>query len=233
MTPKIHDRKPVQPFAHDAEYLEAEVEWVKARCRYLGARITADQEADDEPMGIADADDRQHGASDETRRKVALFETAEATLRDTIDARLDATRDAGITLGLDRVCDHNRLDDLERQVLLLATVPALGLELAEVLGNVGTFGFAIMSVTPELIAVFCGLDLAGRLGLRYHFGPTGKLVTGGLIDVDIPCGERVQDFPVASLFVTEKAFNQIVGLASTDDEICPSCGQPVGGEGGL
>ena len=232
MTPTIHETHTAQPFASDTDYLEAEIGWVKARCRHLGARITADQEADDERVGLADADDPQRGVSDATRRKVALFATAEATLRDTIDARLDATRDAGVTLGLDRVCDQHGLDDLERQTLLLTTLPALGLELAEVLGNVGTFGFAVMSATPELVAVFCGLDLAGRLGLRYHFGPTGKLVTGGLIDVDLPCGERLQDFPVASLFVTDRAFNQIVGLASTDDDICPSCGQLAGGESG-
>ena len=224
----IHVQNSVRPFANDCEYLEAEFRWVKARCRYLGARMDAEHEAEKEHIGLTDGDDPQAGWPGEARTKVSSLGSAETTLRETIDARLVATRAAGSILGLDKLVQQHDLDATERTVLLLAAMPAVGLELYDVLGRIGSFGFALMSITPELVATFAGLGLEGRLRLREQLGPAGKLVTGGLVEVDLPGGERCQDFPTASVFIQNGAFEVIVGTASLDVEgICPCCGHPA------
>lgn len=108
MTP-IREPHATQPFANDADYLEAEFAWVAARCRHLGARIDAENEARDQQVGLIDADDPQAGWSGETKEKVARLAIAETTLRETIDARLEATKAAGRALGLDRIARRHDL----------------------------------------------------------------------------------------------------------------------------
>ncbi len=228
MTP-IYDRSAMQPFGSDAEYLEAEFAWIKARCLHLGARLDAEHDARDAEPALVFADEPEAAWPDETRAKVKRLGAAEAAIRDRLDARLEATRKAGVVLGLDRLVDRHDLDQIDRQVLLLATMPAIGLELYDVLGSVGSFGFAVMSISPQLVTTFCGLDLAGQVGLRERLGLTGKLVSAGLVEVDLPGHERCQDFPTASIFIEPGAFDVIVGIAQGDDErTCPCCGQPAG-----
>ena len=53
---------------------------------------------------------------------------------------------------------------MERTVLLLAVVPAVGVEASDVLVELGPKGYAIGSPTPETIANLLGLDLRGRSG---------------------------------------------------------------------
>ena len=229
MTP-IRPHQAAQPFNSDPEYLEAEFSWVAARCRYLGARMDAERDALDDQVGPVSAENPESVWPAETRARVSRFAAAETTLRQQTDARLEATREAGIVLGLDRLVDAYELDEIDRQVLVLTAMPACGLELVDVLGTIGSFGFAICSITPELIAVFHSLDLAGRLKLRHRLGPERKLVTARLIEVDVPCGERVQDWPAASIFIEEGAFEVVVGLQSDlPSPNCVSCGQPTGG----
>ena len=185
----------------------------------------------DRPGELADADKPESAWTEDARRKVALLSASEISLREQLDARLEATREAGVVLGLDRLVQQHALDEVDRLVLLLTVMPACGLELTEVLGSVGSFGFAIMSITPELVAVFCEMNLAGRLQLRERLGERGPIVRAGIIDVDLPMGgERVQDWPTGSLYVEQAAFEVIVGIEGTATAAsCPSCGQVVNG----
>lgn len=232
MTP-IYDRSAMKPIGSDAEYLEAEFAWIKARCLHLGARLDAERDARDAEPALVFADEPEAAWPDETRAKAKRLEAAEAAIRDRLDARLEATRKAGVILGLDRLVERHDLDHIDRQVLLLATMPAVGLELFDVLGSVASFGFALMSISPQLISTFCGLDLAGQVGLRERLGPNGKLVSAGLVEVDLPGRERCQDFPTASIFIEQGAFDVIVGAASAEDEgPCPCCGQVAAGKAG-
>ena len=125
-------------------------------------------------------------------------------------------------LGLDAICDEYGLDDTERLVLILTTLPAVGLEFAEVLGDVASYGLSVMSVTPEMVGVLGGLGIADRLHLRDKLGANGKLIPAGLVEVEQPIGERVQDFPIASLFIRPKAFSRIAGIP--EEGVVPTCG---------
>ena len=217
MTP-IHDRTAAKPYSSDIEYVTDLGAAVKARAYHLGARIEAQRDAEDEgePLSVVEVGDNP---------KVARLASIEQRLWAEIDARRQATRDAGRALGLDALCDEFDLDEVERQILILTTVPCCGLDLYETLGKIGQFSFAIMSVTPEMISIFADLDLAGRLRLRDQLSPGGKVIGTGLIEFEGYGAERVQDFWSSGLSLTEKAFNRIVGRESADDGRCPCCGQ--------
>jgi len=230
--PPIHEQTQAKPYESDADYIEALASAVHARARLIGARMKARNDADEDGVGLVVAGDDQSIPSD-ARAKVTRLVATEQRLWSEIDSRREATKAAGRVLGLDDICDEYDLDDTERLALVLTTLPAVGLEFAEVLGDVASFGFCVMSATVDMLGVMNSLDMAGRLRLREQFGPKGKLVVGGLIAVELAIGERVQDFPTASLFITQTAFDRIVGIGSGDDvESCPSCGQPMQPEEG-
>ena len=214
----IHDRTAAKPFSSDIEYVAALGVATKARAYHLGARIEAQRDAEDEgePLSVVSVGDDP---------KVARLAAIEQRLWAEIDARRQATRDAGRALGLDALCDEFDLDEVERQILILTTVPCCGLDLYETLGKIGQFSFAIMSVTPEMISIFADLDLAGRLRLRDQLSPGGKVVGTGLIEVEAYGAERVQDFWSSGVTLTELAFDRIVGRVGEDDGKCPCCGQ--------
>ena len=99
--------------------------------------------------------------------------------------------------------------------VLLGTIPALGYELGEVLGTIAAFGYAIMAVAPETMSVFAALDLAGRIDLRRRPGPGGKLIRGGVVRIEMPRSEEMQDFPGASLFIQPLLFGRSWGWRPT------------------
>lgn len=217
MTP-IKDQNETMPFASDADYIEALAKAVHARARLIGARVAARRAADeDAAVGLALV-----GRDGDTTGKLDRLEAAELRLWSEIDARRSVTKAAGRVLGLDAICDEYDLDDTERLVLILTTLPAVGLEFAEVLGDVASYGFSICSATPEMVGVMGRLGTSDRLRLREQLGRNGKLVTAGLVEVELAIGERVQDFPIASLFIRPKAFSRIAGIP--EEGVVPTCG---------
>lgn len=211
-----------EPYENDT-YLQDEIRWLTLRCTRLG--MYKDIRRSREGVDVV-ADDPEIGAKPEQRKHLAALREAEDELRKRIDERLAINRREGLSIGLDALCNRFDLDAIERQVLLLVTVPALGVELAEPLGGVGSFGFSISSVTPEILGTFLQLDLKGLLALRDVLGSEGRLVKHGLIEVEqVGRYNRVQDFPAWGLFVSEMAFNVITGRGSSDDRhSCPTCG---------
>ncbi len=169
--------------------------------------------------------------SDATRQKIARLAAAEDNLRKQIDARIAATEAAGRVLPLCALRAQFKLDDVEAHALLLATVPCLGLDLYETMSSIGQFGCSLMSVSPEILAVFDGLNLAGRVLLREQLDDAGKLVQAGLVEADWN-DERVSDFWSAGIHLTEKAYCQLVGKVvitfDPNSAICPLCGPTTG-----
>ena len=229
MTP-IHADHQLTPYADGLDHLADEITWVTARCHHLGARIEADKEAADE-AGLAAATTDGDRVSDATRQKIARLAAAEDNLRKQIDARVKATEAAGRVPPLHRLREQFQLDDVEAHTLLLATVPCLGLDLYETMSSLGQFSFGLMSISPEMIAVFSGLSLAGRVRLRDQLSDGGRLVQAGLVEADWN-DERVADFWSSGVHLTEKAYCQLVGKVAItfdpDNVVCPLCGPTTG-----
>ena len=216
-----------EPYLNDTTYLQDEIAWLTLRCTRLG--MLKDIRRSREGVDVV-SDDPEIGAKPEQKKHLAALQEAEDEHRRRINERLTVNRREGPSIGLDALCSQFDLDHVERQVLLLVTVPAIGIELADPLGSVGAFGFSIASITPEIVATtFLGLDLKGLLGLRDVLGESGRLVKHGLVEVE-PVGRynRVQDFAACGLFVTQMAFEVITGRAPSDDRpSCPTCGSPT------
>ena len=155
MTP-IHEQTEAKPYTSDADYIEALASAIHARARLIGARMKARNDADEDGVGLVLAGDDEHVPS-EARAKITRLAATEQRLWLEIDSRRRATRAAGRLLGLDDICEEHDLDDTERLALVLTTLPAVGLEFAEVLGDVASFGFAVMSATPEMVGVMGSL----------------------------------------------------------------------------
>jgi len=226
---RLQTNNEAESYENELHHLAAEIAWVSARCHTLGARIEADQEADEVPASVpvlveAGADGK---AATDAERKVARLAAQEVGLRRQTDACLAATTESGRMLGLECLVREYDLEQVEATVLLLAAIPAVGMDLYETLGSLGSFGFAIMSVSPELVAVFGDLDLTGRVRLRGLLDENSRLVQAGLVEVGWDTSDALQDFWTATIHLTPKAYRVLVGeaLEQPTDGHCPACGQ--------
>ena len=204
------------PFATDPEYMQAEIGWLAART----ARLAAEQE-----LREAERDTNIHGtrvgrrhkpvAAEEARRIAAIFRAKEDRLRAAIDARLDVTRKAGTTVGLDRICDEHDLTGDERLVLLIAAIPTLGEKLTqETLGRLDAY--IVSSPSVEMIILLTEAEsVEDRLKVRALFNsPEVKLIKAGLISMDFHTREAApSDLPGAQFSLTESTFRAIFGIA--------------------
>lgn len=205
----------IKPIENDANYIQAEISWLAART----ARLAAENELRD-----AERDMTVHGtrvgrrhkpvAAEEARRVASIFRLKETKLRTDIDARLEASRKAGVTLGLDKLCGEHALNPHERLALLVAVVPTLGEKLVqEVLGRLDSY--MVSSPSVEMIILLAEAESVGeRLAIRAMFdSPEMKLVSGELITMDFHNREASPaDLPGAQFSLTESAFQTILGL---------------------
>jgi len=225
---RLQTNHDAEPYENELEHLADEIAWVGARCHSLGARIEADQEADEVPAPLLIEAGASSEATTDTERKVARLAAQEVELRRQIDARLATTSEAGRMLGLECLAREYDLDQVEATVLLLTAIPALGMDLYETLGSLGKFGFAIMSVSPELVAVFGDLDLAARVRLRGVLDENSRLMQAGLIEVGWDTSDALQEFWMATIHLTPKAYRVMIGERLEQPAVgrCPDCGQP-------
>lgn len=215
-----------QPYTSDIDRLEDEFAWVRARARHLAARIDAEQETEKLLAAAGPVE-----AVDAPQDGVDRLAVQEQTLRDRIDGRLAATAEAGRVLGLEQLVSEYGLDEVEQMALLLCLIPTTGLDLYRTLGDLGSYGFGIMSVSPEMVAVFADLDLEGRLKMIAGLGPEGTLARAGLVRVawDSDDLNDLNDFWSAGIFMTSMAQRVMIGGVSADDCSlrCPHCARPA------
>lgn len=221
MTQRPRKTDKAAPFTSDAQYLDAEFLWLKARCRRLAAQ--GDLRRQVEQMGRA-ALDSQEAA--ELRRLSAL----EGRLRRELDQRLEATRTLtdGHRLGLDRLFGEAALracplDDDDRTVLLALTLLGLSQDLAEqVLAPIHISAFGLVTVSDAL-RLLDPQDAARALALRRHFRRTGPLLRLGLVTLRTSNRTQGPDCLLeADLTLTLEAFANITGDPEVLDEINPN-----------
>lgn len=219
----MRTRRPTgpQPYAHDADYIEHLILGVRARAHHLGTRHDAIQEAEEAAghvislVGVGTP-----AGSPQVGRLAAIDRQVWAD----IDARREVTAAAGTVLGLDALCEQYDLDPIERDTLILAMIPAVGDGMMDVFGALAACSMAIMWISPELVAVFGGLDVAGRIDLIERFGPDGKLVSAGLVTVERREDDHIEEFWGATIRLTRTGFDRITGRVSTGASEAPCTG---------
>ena len=199
-----HDYDPIT-------HLSDEVTWLHARAR----RIIAEREArPDAPARSL----RVVGKGKPANCCVEKHQEEERVIRENVDALLDARRTDGDPLPLDRLSQQFDLDPIGRMTILLATLPAIGVEAAELLGEIGPCGFAIGSPSPEIVANMLELDLRDRMGLRRTFAPTSPLMESGLVEIYLGRDPMPDDFPTAAIRMTSKGWTALTSLSGGDEE---------------
>lgn len=203
-------QKKHQGYSSDAEYIEAELEWIRARCQRIGAEhLVAQMQEKKERMGFLRPADE--ATLDATREGLPMLREEEARYRTTIEARLKASGPRN-HLGLDQLCHEHDLDLMERTVLLLAVLPTLGEPYSDLLGDLYQRGYFGGALSIEGAWAFLGLSVPERLAAHRTFGPRGRLVESGLMTLQVGPGGPT-DLPGAILELSSEAFTRITGVA--------------------
>lgn len=216
MMPMINTKVPGGagcPFSSDAEYLEAEMAWLKARTsRIMAERKVVETLAEEEDGDPAHLKRPGRPGSREARCRVVEAVERETKLREGIDLRLTAHRASGRQpLGLDVICEEHGLSAEERLVLLTALPIGLAQPIAAT--TLGDLLHYWGSVTVAECVVILGVKgLGDWVRLRGLFRPSGRLKRLGLIDVVLIPGPVGPDtLPCADVRLTLAAFAKIVG----------------------
>ena len=212
------------PFSSDAEYLEMELAWLKARTsRVMAERKVVETLAEEEDGDPAHLKRPGRPGSREARCQVVELGEKEGKLREGIDARLTAHRASGSPpLGLDVICEEHGLSAEERLVLLTALPIGLSQRIAETtLGDLLHYWGSL--TVAECIVILGVQGLADWIRLRQIFRPQGRLKRLGLIDVVLIPGPVGPDtLMCADVRLTLRAFGQIVG----DPEVVTEAEEP-------
>lgn len=209
-------------FADDLDYLQAEVQWAAARCYRIGAQHALEKLGLDSDS-IGDGDNRERHddrKADQIRQQIARHQKTERRHRAENDARLAATREAGVVLAMDHLCATCGLDALDRQLLILLAMPCLSSGMQSALDAIEptlrSAGFA----TVDSALTFLEASLSDRVRMRARFRQTSPLMRSDLVRTD--CPSRLigaEDLLSATLRLAPRAFCALVGDDGLDDEL--------------
>jgi hypothetical protein len=198
-----------KPYEDDIDYLTAEMSWLETRCRRLIVERSLEAQT-----GHPE-DSLYHVVRGEPAAILARYEVLtdrEARLREKIDLRLSATREAGVHLGLDRLQREHRLDAFERRVLLLAVSSVVAPELEDLLQG----ACRSSSLSVGAILTFTELNRRERLLRLATFSESAPLVAGGLIRVAGHPDPHPDEQASGIVSICQGAFEQMTGERTGD-----------------
>jgi len=205
------DQTTSPPYSSDIEYLMDEIEHIRCRSRRIGLqRELSESEPTPPKRGVVGPNiDTEH---EELRRRCQPLETEEQRLRQMIDARLRATQEAGVSLGLESITKEHDLDQFSRTVLLLATISALDTDHQSLLEKLAPSGFGCCSLTPEMVWAYLEFTLEDTLLARVALLPEAPLLQNDLVLLRVGENSNPGDYPGAGIEVSSEAFAQVVGM---------------------
>jgi len=219
-----------KPFTTAIDLLEAEITAAIARCNRIGVeRKLADDHRDDRHR-VGVVGEVAATLDEEERRRLRAARVGEDTAQATLEARRTITREAGVVVGLDALCEQHGLTDEDRGALVITAIPAVAPELAACFDGVSIHGYGSDLASIESVANYLELGFVERIALVARFRGDAPLVQHGLINVDVGRTANPQDWTDAVIKITSKAFGTMTGVQMGDDEhieTCPACGQKV------
>lgn len=204
-----------EPYETDLAYIEEELQWVAARAEGVGASIELER-LDGEPSRRSPFDEPLSPRTLAQRR--TRLQAKEGRLRDRIDRRLDATRQAGRSVALDRLCEAHGLDAFERTVLLLAAGPCFANRFEQLYEQLDRDQRSA-GLSVEAVFAFHELGFAERVERRATFGPRARLVASDLITVNFGSRSSPQDLLATGMELTGRTFGYLVGRGELSDEL--------------
>jgi len=199
----------VLPYSDDLAYIEHEIRWVETRLLGLVAKRKAEH-------GASSWDDDDEDSLEAAPRRFRTLLARAHKLRDEIDARLAATRAAGVDLGLDRLCAVHRLDDFERVVLVLASAAVFSKRFDNLFTKLFQDGHGF-GLAVESIFAFAELGFRERILKRAVFEIGSPLVRNELLTLDVRSHlSSPKDLLDASIEVSSSALAIILGNHELD-----------------
>lgn len=124
-----------KPFTNDLEYIEMELEWIKARCSWFDYNSRRSNAPSSRRRW---ADDSEDLSPIRLKEIVKDKKSEETKLRRQINRRLQAHRfSEHKTLRLDELCQKCDLNDFHRSILLLAIAPCFSKQFNDYFEHVG------------------------------------------------------------------------------------------------
>jgi len=214
----------VQPYGDELAALEHAFEWLMALAKVIGTR------RDSQKASVAAEPSRLMAVSEGKDEFGLPCEGVEACLREAVEARSLASRQAGSPTSLDRLTDAYQLGEPERLALLLAAVGAFSTTRHEDIVEASGLNWSFLAPCPEFIAAMMLDDsLALRVEIRRVLGPHGTLAREGLMDSTFCEDDLPAEFwQQANLRLTSKGLALLNGESEIRGEMqCPLCGSPT------
>ena len=201
-----------EPYEDDLSYIEAELGWVDTRCR----RLITEQMIKGTQLPVEDEGYRRSDADPGALQQRHLqLQATEQQLRREIDARVMASKAAGMTPALVRMKDVWELSDLERTTLLLALGAQLRPEFDDHFRRLGESAY----LSTQSIFEFVELSLRERVQERHRFMEGCALVALGLVEVRAGDPDpSMEDVLNAMVVLTNKGFSLLMGEVKMDTE---------------
>ena len=221
-SPRTANTSDCVSYTCDLDYLADELSWVRARCERIAAARTVATLGTDEEEEQYGRNRREPLDAATAKRRLRNAERSENALRQAIDARLTATRQAhargnGLELAIDRLCRLHGLDAFERTVLLLGAAPGFSTTFEKCWEAVSTIRHASLCV--EVALAFAEVTLPERIERRRSFVSQAPLVAGDLIETGnhgrLPGPEA---FLTMSIELTHWCFSALVGRQALADD---------------
>lgn len=207
-----------QAYESDLEYLQQELAWIEARCRYVSAKLklrSVDSDEDNIPFGRSN----RNSMSPQLLTRIRQINRRKSNrLRVHIDARLAVTREGLKQLSLDQLCDMQSLEENERIILLLAMAPAFSRKFEDLYCEIDQQQLS-SGLTVEVACAFLELSFQERVAARQIFTSQRPLVKADLITLSMDQRYSTpKDLLNASIEITGQTFYQLLGNAHLSDE---------------
>jgi SpoVK/Ycf46/Vps4 family AAA+-type ATPase len=209
------------PFSDPIEHLLEELAWIRALVDAALARIGR------RPLLLATDEDRLTQFAVTERQAHRLLDPGTETpappgeaelIRLRIDARIEASRAAGLALPLDRITRDLELDELSRRVLVLLA----GCELDEGIRRLFAYAwddFTRRAPSAEFLLGLLQPSSAGRLVNAYAFLARSPLVRWDLVHLGPMDGSAPEPFGARSVRLSASVAAAFLGRAELDPEL--------------
>jgi SpoVK/Ycf46/Vps4 family AAA+-type ATPase len=203
-----------QNFQNDLEYIELELEWIKARCDWFNYKKRT---ISNQPRRRWIEDDDENLTPSRLNKAINSKKKAEQTLRKAINRRLQAHRASDSQqLRIDTLSEKCGLNDFHRTILILALAPCFSKQFADYYEHVGD-RYSALSV--ETIFTYFEFSFVERIEYRSEFSTISPLITNELLDLDFRRRyEGARDLLDATIEIDNRTFSYLIGRDELTDE---------------
>jgi len=199
----------VEPFADNWSYLKAELRWLdrllslaiaqqrnQAKAIESIARTRADKVTSHWWQGLVnlEADIAYDSPAEMPRRKSA----SKATYQQQMEAKISASRQQGICLGLPCLSDRLHLSSFEKNLVLMALAPEINRRYGQFynyLQNSEESGASRLPTVDLVLRLLCRTDAEWRTG-RKCFTTDAVLLRCGLLELPVPMSDTLLMRPI-------------------------------------